>query len=224
MQARVGDVAMGDLESEQHEGGDMQYLLDHGDDYFSSRYGRVEFIAFEYRIASLAWLRDRTVTSVDIELAEMQATRKTGAHRVPGWEGESHLRLDESLFTLDTETRQISAGIIVVAAVAALESLMNQMLDRPGDDRLHKAGLSRKANELATRWQAAINVAEFHKDLLWLRVRRNSFAHRLIDDGSSGPEDPQAWPFDDEMADEALTRVGAIAEMLEEGWERQLNA
>lgn len=90
--------------------------------------------------------------------------------------------LDESVNVLDTDVRQISAGVIVVASVAALEALMNQMLDQPGDERLHRAGLTRKAGELAARWSAVIDRTELDEHISWLRDRRNSFAHRLIDD------------------------------------------
>ncbi|MCQ8195469.1 hypothetical protein [Streptomyces rugosispiralis] len=202
-----------------------QYVLDHGEGYFSSLYGRADFMPFEYRVASLGWLRERIGRSVDLEVAELREARKTGSHRVPGWEGESDLVLDESLIALDTDTRQIGAGIIVVAAVAALESLMNQMLDRPTDDRLRKAGIWRKANELAARWPAAIHPTEFFAHVAWLKDRRNSLAHRLIDeDRVVKPDQPCVWTSDDEMADEALVRVSAVAQMLEEGWELQLTA
>ncbi|MGC4977875.1 hypothetical protein ACLQ2D_33940 [Streptomyces sp. DT199] len=71
-------------------------------------------------MASLAWLRDRIAQSIDSELAELCATRRSGAHRAFGWEGESALILDESLVVLDGDTRQIGAGIIVVTVAAAL--------------------------------------------------------------------------------------------------------
>jgi hypothetical protein len=34
--------------------------------------------------------------------------------------------------------------------------------------------------------------------------------------------EPAAWDFDDETANEALARVGAVASMLEVGWEQHL--
>lgn len=205
--------------SDAESAGSDSTVFDLGDDYFSSVHGRVEFIVFEYRVASLAWLRDRTVRSIDAELAELRTTRTSGVHRVPGWEGESDLVLDESLAVLDGETRQIGAGIIVLSAAAALESLMNHLLDQPSDTRLHRAGLARKADELAARWQTAFNVTEFREDVGWLRKRRNDFAHRLIDDE---PSPTPAEVFDDGAAHEALLRTSAIAWMLEEGWERHL--
>ncbi|MFD5520711.1 hypothetical protein [Streptomyces sp. NPDC127066] len=211
---------MGDAETSGTEGSGRT-ILELGDDYFFSLHGRVEFIVFEYRVASLAWLRDRTLQSVESELAEVRATRTSGAHRVPGWEGESDLVLDEALAVLDEDTRQISAGVIVVAAAAALESLMNQMLNQPSDTRFHRAGLARKADELAARWQAAIDVTQFLEDVAWLKKRRNAFAHRLIDD-ESGPTPVEA--FGDDMAHEALERTSAIAWMLEKGWEQHLTS
>ncbi|MGW3738008.1 hypothetical protein [Streptomyces sp. NPDC005148] len=202
----------------------QQYVLDHGDDYFASQYGRADFIPFAYRVASLAWLHSRIAESVDIEVAELKDQRRTGVHRVPGWEGESDMVLEESLYTLDTDTRQIGVGVVVVAAVAALESLMNQMLGEPGDARLHRAGLTQKANALQLRWQTVIDATEFGEHIAWLRDRRNSFAHRLIDDDSAGPSSTRTWAFDDDTAEEALSRIGAVARMLEEGREQELTA
>ena len=219
MKATTGDESMSDAESARTGTGSGRTVLDLGDDYFFSTHGRVEFIAFEYRVASLAWLRDRTVHSIDAELAELHAVRTSAAHRVSGWEGESDLVLGESLAVLDEETRQISAGIIVLSAVAALESLMNHMLDEPSDARLHRAGLVRKADALAARWQTAFDVTEFRENVGWLRERRNVFAHRLIDH-ESGPTPAEV--FDDDTAHEALVRMSTIAWMLEEGWEQHL--
>jgi len=221
MEARTGDELMGDAESAISETGSGRSVLELGDDYFFSVHGRVEFIVFEYRVVSLAWLRDRTVQSVDSELAELRATRASGAHRVPGWGEDSDLVLDESLAVLDKDTRQIGAGIVVVTAAAALESLMNQMLDQPSDSRLHRAGLARKADELAVRWQTAIDGTEFLEDVAWLRKRRNAFAHRLID-GEPGTTPVDA--FDDDIAHEALVRTSTVAWMLEEGWEQHLTS
>ncbi|NED88511.1 hypothetical protein G3I76_51605, partial [Streptomyces sp. SID11233] len=113
------------------------YISAHAAEYFSSRHSRIEFISFEHRVASLAWLSSRIEKSVDLELSELRAIRAAGTFRIKGWEGES----DEAMFMLDSDIRQISAGVIIVAAVAALESLMNQILDQPGDAALHRAGL-----------------------------------------------------------------------------------
>ncbi|MFI1735188.1 hypothetical protein ACH40E_39415 [Streptomyces acidicola] len=201
------------------------YVLAHGDEYFTSRHSRIEFVSFEYRISSLAWLRGRITKSVDVELAELRAHRKSGAHRVPGWEGESDLMLDESETVLDTDVRQISAGVIVVAAIAALESLMNQMLNQPNDERVHKAGFTQKARELAARWSAVIDRTELDEHISWLRERRNSFAHRLIDDvDRQWRTSTPPWNFDDEMAGETLARASAVAWILEAGWEHYLGA
>ncbi|MFD9432704.1 hypothetical protein [Streptomyces sp. NPDC060002] len=217
---------MAGAEVEQHGNDDTKegwYVRAYGDEYFISRHSRIEFVSFEYRISSLAWLRSKITKSVDVELAELHAHREARAHRVRGWEGESDLILDESVNVLDTDVRQISAGVIVVASVAALESLMNQMLDQPGDERLHRAGLTQKARELAARWSAVIDRTELDEHIPWLRDRRNSFAHRLIDDvDPQWRTQPPAWDFDDDMADEALARISAVAWMLEAGWEQHL--
>ncbi|AQU68155.1 hypothetical protein [Streptomyces niveus] len=199
------------------------YLPTYAEEYFLARHHRIEYVAFEQRIASLAWLHNKITSGVDTELAEMQEMRRSGTHRVPGWEVDSDHALRESELVLDTDVRRIGSGVILSAAVAALESLMNQMLDQPTDYRLHKAGLTLKARELASRWDASIDRAEFDKHIAWLRTRRNSFAHRLIDDvDRPQPTHAPVWDFDDEAADEALGRISAIASMLEEGWEQRL--
>lgn len=54
------------------------YVLAYGDEYFASRHSRVEFVSFEYRVSSLAWLRSKITKSVDVELAELHANRETG--------------------------------------------------------------------------------------------------------------------------------------------------
>ncbi|MFF2566721.1 hypothetical protein [Streptomyces sp. NPDC058084] len=217
---------MTETEIEEQEGvvsKDGYYLLAYGEEYFVSRRGRIEFVDFEYRLSSLAWLRDKIAKSVDEELAELRAARKSGSHRVTGWEGESDMMLDESVHVLDTDTRQISAGVIVAAAVAALESLMNRLLDRADDSDLHRAGLTRKGRELVERWQDTVDGRELEDHVLWLRERRNSFAHRLIDDvDPQWNAQPPTWDFDDAAADEALQRVSAVAWLLEEGWEQHL--
>lgn len=59
--------------------------------------------------------------------------------------------------------------------------------------------------------------------MIWLRKRRNSFAHRLIDDVDlQWQGHVPDWDFDGGAADEALLGVGQIASLLEEGWEQQL--
>ncbi|MBX9363941.1 hypothetical protein [Streptomyces sp. WAC04114] len=149
MQNSTGDELMSGTSVVGSQAGGRRVFPEFSEDYFVSLHGRIEFLPFEDRVASLAWLRDRIAQSIDSELAEPCATRRSGAHRVPGWGGESDLILDESLMVLDGDTRQIGAGIIVVTVAAALESLMNHMLDQSSDTRLHRAGLAKKADPVA---------------------------------------------------------------------------
>ncbi|MGW1601400.1 hypothetical protein [Streptomyces eurythermus] len=97
------------------------------------------------------------------------------------------------------------------------------MLGEPGDARLHRAGLAQKPNALQTRWQTVIDAAELGEHIAWLRDRRSSFARRIVDD-ATGPSSTRAWAFNDHIADEALSRIGAVARMLEEGHEQGLTA
>ncbi|WP_165914583.1 hypothetical protein [Streptomyces sp. AcE210] len=52
------------------------YVLAYAEDFFSNRHSRVEFVAFEYRIASLAWLRSKIEKGVDSELAALDDTER----------------------------------------------------------------------------------------------------------------------------------------------------
>ncbi|WP_306327630.1 hypothetical protein [Streptomyces venezuelae] len=102
---------------------------------------------------------------------------------------------------------------------------MNRLLDRPGDEDLHRAGLTRKARVLAERWHDTVDRQELDGHVSWLRERRNSFAHRLIDDvDSQWRTHPATWDFDDEAAEGALERVSAAAWLLEGGWEQHLTS
>jgi hypothetical protein len=50
---------MAGAEVEQHGNDDAKEgwsVLAYGDEYFISRHSRIEFVSFEYRISSLAWL------------------------------------------------------------------------------------------------------------------------------------------------------------------------
>ncbi len=206
--------------SGQHESVVDQYMLEHSEPYFFSRHGRVEFIVFEHHLASLAWLHRKVGEAVDQETTALSTLRRSGKHRVPGWEAESDMVLDDSLSVLDTDTRQISAGIIIVSAAAALEALMNEMLNEPTDRRLRKAGLAQKAEALASRRQGEDDMTAFAQHIAWLAARRNAFAHRLIADDDDAKQ--CSWTFDADMAEEALERLGVIAETLEEIWEQRL--
>lgn len=54
--------------------------------------------------------------------AQFEQQKKDGSHRIPGWEGEADVLLDEKLFIVDN-AQEISIGATMPTAEAAMESL-----------------------------------------------------------------------------------------------------
>lgn len=93
---------------------------------------RVELIKFAGRFSALIWLYrtvNEGVTAVSESHAHLQGT---GEHRVAGWVGESDLALDEEIYQRQ-DMLTITAGSIIAASAAALESLATDLLDRSED-------------------------------------------------------------------------------------------
>ena len=113
--------------------------------------------------------------------------------------------------------------MIITACSSALESLFTDLLPDASSQRRAPRGLVAKAQALATVWPDAEAANEFVKHVRWLAQRRNSFAHRLIDEG--GPWDPTGikYAFDDEAVQETFRRVGGIVMLLDQGYDAYLS-
>ncbi|WP_378682015.1 hypothetical protein [Nocardia sp. GCM10030253] len=185
--------------------------LELADPYIALGPGYVEVLVFQYRLCALIWLHRTTSAAIDTELARLAETEETGSHRVPGWEGESDLVLSELQGILNGEAAPLGAGTIMASCCSALESLLTDMLPT-----CSRRGLRPKAqavaNLLADRKEADAIVE--HAD--WLAKRRNSFAHRLTDEGGHW-DDPnsQRYDFDDDAVEETFERCGEIATLLD---------
>lgn len=208
-------------------GDDFDFAMDMAHDYFEPS-GYVEFIEFAGRFAAVVWLYRTLSATLTREVEGLRTLRASGRHREPSfWRhdpefftawfgpGECDLVLDESLGLLEDDAGPISGGVIIMSGTAALESLTTSLLELPPGSPLRKAGIKRKVAELVRRWKDAIDKETLIGHIEWLTERRNAFAHNLIDsEGLSSSTEK----FGAEEVEEALTRMGAVAYLLEEGW------
>ncbi|WP_280465354.1 hypothetical protein [Nocardia brasiliensis] len=173
--------------------------------------GIPEVIEFEYRFATLVWLYRTVMTAIDAEDLRLREIMRQGTHRVSGWEGESDLMLNESILILEYDAAPIHAGSILAASCSALESLLTVLL--PGRPL---RGLMAKARALATLWPNRDEADEILANAEWLAARRNSFAHRLTDEGGhrDGNSNARGYVFDDETVEETFCRCGEIATLI----------
>lgn len=184
--------------------------------YFSLSVGYSEVVAFGGRLAALIWLH-RTIThAVGVEAVRLAKIAETGSHRVPGWEGECDHTLDQSILLLEMGATPVAAGAIVAACCSALESLFADLLVTPG-----RQGLRAKARAMCELITDPVQAESISADVEWLAARRNSFAHRLIDEG--GPWDldrgAKQHVFDDAAVEESFVRCGSIASILDEHYD-----
>src|SRR5437879_6535594 len=86
-------------------------------------FSRVEFLIFKDRLSSAILVSNATKKTIAEMESKFKAQQKSGSHRVPGWELESDMVLEENLGIIEN-TYRISMGATIVTAVAALESLL----------------------------------------------------------------------------------------------------
>lgn len=197
------------------------------DDYFEPS-GYIEFLEFAGRLAAVVWLYRTLSATLTREIEGLRTLRASGKHREASFWGhdpdsfstwfgpaECDLVLDESLGLLEGDAWPISGGVIIMSGTAALESLMTALLELPPGSPLRKSGLKRKVTELVGRWGNAVDKDALNGHIEWLAERRNAFAHSLID---SEDRSSVAEQFSAEEVEEALTRIGTVASLLEEAW------
>lgn len=172
--------------------------------------GVPEVVEFEYRFATLVWLHRTMNAAIDAEDVRLREIMRQGTPREPGWEGESDLMLEESILNLEQDAAPISAGAILAACCSALESLLTVLL--PGRSL---RGLMPKARALAAAWPDREEAVRVVENAEWLAARRNSFAHRLTDEGGywDGNRNSRGYVFDDDAVEETFARCGEIASL-----------
>ncbi|MEU7753748.1 hypothetical protein [Micromonospora sp. NPDC049171] len=200
------------------------------EDYFVAG-SYVEFVQFDNRLAALIWLHRSLSRTLTDGIGRLRSLRASGQHLDPrrwghtdadrSWfgPGEYDHVVGESLAILETDATSIGGGVVIMSATAALESLMTDLLDQPGDEPLHRTGLRRKAAALSERWGGHTDQESLQDHIHWLADRRNAFAHNLIDHEGPWPRSPLPGRFDATEVEEALQRVGQAAFILQAGCE-----
>ncbi|OCB26018.1 hypothetical protein A5689_11825 [Mycobacterium intracellulare subsp. yongonense] len=61
------------------------------------QFDQVEFLIFKDRLSAAILVANSTRQSVADQRRKFEAMKKDASHRVPGWEGESDMILDEQL-------------------------------------------------------------------------------------------------------------------------------
>lgn len=182
-------------------------------------FGQAEFVIFQQRLSIAVYLA-RTVQSASQGILDKCAESfSTGEHRVAGWEAESDLLL-ETRQGLAEEAAPIGYGAATLTAVAALESLLDDLLALQAPDA-RRPGL----RGLQDKWAALLDRTEVNPDnaerlataVRKVAKRRNAFAHELT--GSYWNENRRAGAadtFSAEDFDDTLHTIGRLAHALDD--------
>lgn len=186
--------------------------------------GVAQLVGFEYQFAALVWLRATVHRAVETETAALRKLEESGRHRVAGYETESDDVLRESILLLEMDAAAISSGAVIATCCGALESLLTELLPPPPSQRQAPRGLVPKARALAAMWPNLAAAEALVDHVKWLADRRNSFAHRLLDESGPCEQDPNApsYTFDNDAVEEAFERVGVITSILNMGYDGYL--
>jgi hypothetical protein len=172
---------------------------------------QIESLIFKHRLSAAMLIFNAASHGIDELMSKFEAKREDGSYLVSGWEAESNLVLSEAQ-GVTNDAYNLSIGATIVMAVAALESLL---IDLIPDSEPKPRGLYRLLHAFLRRYgvpesQAAV-ITEMGKKL---RDRRNTFAHSL--NGSYWEIDPSvAAMFTSETMEDTLYTVGRLAVMIE---------
>ncbi|OBJ53409.1 hypothetical protein [Mycobacterium sp. 1423905.2] len=169
-------------------------------------FDQVEFMIFKDRLSAAILVANSTRQSVDKLKAQFEQEKTDGSHRVPGWEGESDMSLDEKLSIVEN-AQEISIGATMLTATAALESLLRDLTQDGGELR---GGLNQLAKAFVLRHDATSD----EEDKIMAMVskvgkRRNAFAHTLT--GSYWATEEPEFKFDVATMHDTLFTIGEIA-------------
>lgn len=171
---------------------------------------RIEFLIFYDRLCSAILVANATRQSVDAKKQELHQTMQDGSQRFPGWEGESDMMLEEQIAIVD-DAEKISIGATMLTAVAALESLLKDLLP---DGLPSRAGLQQLVREYLIRHDATPQETEDITSMVSkVAKRRNVFAHALT--GSYWETEEAEIRFDFNTMQDTLMTVGEIAVALD---------
>lgn len=175
-------------------------------------FNQIEFLIFKDRLSSAILVSNAAKKTITEMESKFKAQKKSGSHRVTGWEYESDMGLDEQLGIIEN-TYRISMGATIVTAVAALESLL---IDLTPDSDPKLRGLHRLLLAFLKRYKVPKSQSE-HITEMELKVgrRRNTFAHTLTGSYFANDKSLQAM-FTPETLEDTLYTVGKIAIVMQE--------
>lgn len=175
-------------------------------------FSQIEFLIFRDRLSSAILVSNAAKKTIAEIESKFKAQQKSGSHRIPGWEGESDMGLEENLGIIEN-TYRISIGATIVTAVAALESLLIDLT--PNSDPKPR-GLHRLLLAFLKRYKVPKSQSE-HITEMELKVgrRRNTFAHTLTGSYFANDKSLQAMFTPETMVDTLYT-VSKIAILMEE--------
>jgi hypothetical protein len=173
---------------------------------------RIEFLVFKDRLSSAVLIRNSARQGIGELATKLETIQQDGSYIVPGWEAESGEVHHESVFIV-RDARKISIGATIVTAVAALESLLVDLLP---ESKSRRRGLHALLQDFL-RLHVVPEPARTEITAMGntVRDRRNAFAHSLT--GSFWKSDTSiAGMFTLESLEDTLHTVGRIAVLMEE--------
>jgi hypothetical protein len=172
-------------------------------------FDRIEFILFKGRLSAAILIARSAQKAISRLQDRLGQERQDGSHRVPGWEAESDLVLEESLGVVQ-DAQDIAIGATILSAVAALELLLKELSASTGK----RNGLDQTLKDFLARQNASPDETKRITDMVSrVRTRRNSFAHTLT--GSYWDRPTTEDMFTPESMDDTLFAVAEIAIALE---------
>lgn len=182
-------------------------------------FDRVEFLVFRDRLSSAIYVVRTSTAAAARDLSVFSDIRATGEHRIPGWEAESDHVLDEREGIV-SEAVAVAYGAAVLSAVAALETLVGDLLSSDIGPA-GRNGLQRKIESFLRGTNISTDDRVSLVGLVkTVAARRNAVAHELI--GSywqppieSGNSAVHNNIFDKETLEDTLFKIGEIVTLIE---------
>lgn len=173
------------------------------------QFDTIEFHIFSDRLSSAILVYRSTRAQLESMREKLLQVKQSGKHRVPGWEGESDMVMDENLGILE-DSYIIAAGAATVTAVAALEALLIDLApDSNGAPSGLHALLTRFLDVHGGKLSRSNRKSIIGKELK-IGKRRNQFAHALT--GSYFDQsNTSAHMFTEEALEETFYLVASLA-------------
>lgn len=170
------------------------------------------FLVFKSRLSSAVLISRAARRGIDEALAKFEAQQADASHRLPGWERESDMMLRETI-GVTKDSYEVSAGATIAAAVAALESLLIDLLGSPDIPR--RGGLIPRLEAFLRQQHVPDDQAQdIIEQCKAIAKPRNAFAHSLT--GSHWHPSEKDVTLAAETMENTLFAVGRFAILLEE--------